>query len=94
MECLTLGLSRGMNGVTLAIVALGTIQPEDSGAADRVPALNCVAKPKSLAVWACLGVNPLDMPRNPYGASEGKRSLLPTMPYLPQPHIIIFTSFI
>ena len=25
-------------------------------------------------LWACLGVNPLDMPRAPYQASEGKRS--------------------
>ena len=24
--------------------------------------------------WACLGVYPLDMPRTPYRASEGKRS--------------------
>ena len=30
---LTLGLSRGMNGVTLPIVILGTIRPEDSRAA-------------------------------------------------------------
>ena len=29
---MTLGLSRGMNGVTLPIVTLGTIRPEDSGA--------------------------------------------------------------
>ena len=26
------------------------------------------------AVWACLGVDPRDMPRTPYRASEGKRS--------------------
>ena len=26
------------------------------------------------AVWACLGVYPLDMPRTPYRASEGKLS--------------------
>ena len=25
-----------------------------------------IAKPKSLAVWSCLGVDPLDMPRTPY----------------------------
>ena len=25
-------------------------------------------------VWACLGADPLDMPRTPYRASEGKRS--------------------
>ena len=29
---------------------------------------------KSPAIWACLGVYPLDMPRTPYRASEGKRS--------------------
>ena len=29
---------------------------------------------KSPAVWAYLGVYPLDMPRTPYRASEGKRS--------------------
>ena len=28
---------------------------------------------KSPAVWACLGVDPLDMPRTPYRASKGKR---------------------
>ena len=33
VACLmTVGLSRGMNGVTLPIVTLGTIRPEDSGA--------------------------------------------------------------
>ena len=40
----------------------------------RVSSLNCTVKPKSPAVWACLGVDPLDMPRTPYRASEGKRS--------------------
>ena len=43
---------------------------EDTG----ISALNCTAKPKSPAVWACLGVDPLDMPRTPYRAREGKRS--------------------
>ena len=63
-------------GVIFPIVTLGTIRPEDSGAARnaRVSALNCTAKLKSPAVWACLGVDPLDMPRTPYRASEGKRS--------------------
>ena len=28
-----------------------------------MPALNCTAKPKSPTVWACLGVDPLDMHR-------------------------------
>ena len=32
---MTFGLSRGMNGVTLPIVTLGTIRPEDSGAAQN-----------------------------------------------------------
>ena len=63
---MTLGLSRRMNGFTLPIVTLGVMP--------RVSALNCTAKPKSLAVWACLGVDPLDMPRTPYRASEEKRS--------------------
>ena len=66
---LTLGLSGAMHGVTLPIVTLRTIRPEDSGAAR-----NSTTKPKSPAVWACLGVDPLDMPRTPYRASEGKRS--------------------
>ena len=69
--------STAMNRFTLAIVTLGTIRPEDSGAvrnATRVSALNCIAKPNSPAVWACLGVNPLDMPRAPYRVSEGKGS--------------------
>ena len=45
------------------IVTLGTIRPEDSAKGHSVPALNCIAKPKSPTVWPCLGVNPLDMPR-------------------------------
>ena len=39
-----------------------------------VSALNSTAKPKSPAVWACVGVDPLDMPKPPYRAREGKRS--------------------
>ena len=62
-------------GVILPIVTLGTIRPKDSGAkCHGVSALNCTAKPKSPAVWAYLGVDPLDMPRTPYRASGGKRS--------------------
>ena len=91
---LTLDLSRGMNVVTLPIVTLGTIRPEDSGAARNASALNCTAEPKSSAVWACLGVDLLDMLRTLYCASKGKRSQKPTMPYQPHPHITICTSFI
>ena len=32
IKCLTLGLSRGMNGATLNYGYSGTIRPEDSGA--------------------------------------------------------------
>ena len=64
-------------GVILPIATLGTIRPEDSGAAQkchRVSALNCTGKTQVSGVCACLGVCPLDMPRAPYRASEGKRS--------------------
>ena len=37
-----------------------------------IAALNCTAKPKSPAVSG--GRDPLDMPRTPHRASEGKRS--------------------
>ena len=30
---------------------------------------------KTSRIWACLGVNPLDMPRSPYWASEGKHTM-------------------
>ena len=57
----------------------------------RVSALNCTAKPKSPVVWACLGVDPLDMPRAPY--RENALSITHHAPS-PHPHIIICTSFI
>ena len=52
-----------------AIVTLGTVPPKDNWA-------------KSLDVWACLEVNPLDMPRTPHQASEGKHIQQHTMPYI------------
>ena len=42
-----------------AIVTLGTIRPQDSGA------VFYIAKVMSLTIWACLALNPLDMPRTP-----------------------------
>ena len=54
----------------LAIVTLRIIRPEDS----RAP---CEQKNESLDIRACLGVNPLDMVRTPYWASEGKHSTIP-----------------
>ena len=63
--------------VILPAVTLGTIRPEDSGAAQNATEFQhqiAQGKLKSPAVWACLGVYPVDMPRTPYRASEGKRS--------------------
>ena len=37
-------------------------------------------KVDSLDVWACLRVNPLDMPRTTYRASEGEHSQNPPCP--------------
>ena len=54
-----------------SIATLGTIQHEDIGA------VFC------LDVWACLGVNPLDMLKTPYWVGEEKYSQQPTMPYNP-----------
>ena len=47
------------------IFTLGTIRPEYSGA------VFCWKKPESQDFWACLGVNPLDISRTLYLASEG-----------------------
>ena len=71
-----IGISRGMNGVALSIVTPGEVQTEDSGAVRNasVSALNCIAQPKSPAILVCLGVDPLDMPKTPYQASEGNSS--------------------
>ena len=82
-ECLTLVLSREMNGVTLSIVTLGTIRPRD-----REPCF-VVKKPGRLGMV----VNPLDMPRTPYWASERKPSTTHHV-LSSHPHIIICTSFI
>ena len=38
----------------------------------RAQASNCTAKPESPAFWACLGVDPLDMPRTPYSGEQRK----------------------
>ena len=73
---LALGLLRGMHGVTLPIVTLGTIRPEDSGAARNATSFSIKLHSETQVsgrLGLCLGVNPLDMPRTPYRASEGKR---------------------
>ena len=68
---------------------------EDHNYGHSVAALNCTAKPKSPAVWACLGVNPLDMnPRNPLSGEWKKTLLILHNALSPHPHIIICTSFI
>ena len=45
--------------------------------------IQLLAKPKSLAVWAYLGVKPLDMPRTPYRASEENALNNPPCPFTP-----------
>ena len=60
-----------MNGVTLPIVTLGTIQIAELR--DLPRSFNIKLHSES-QVSGCLGVDPLDMPRTPYRASEGKRS--------------------
>ena len=55
-----------------ANTVLKTVQRH--GVYSAVDGTVCTAKLKSPAVWACLEVYPLDMPRTPYRASEGKRS--------------------
>ena len=76
VECLTLCLTHGMKGVTLSYCYSGDYPTQSSGA---------VFEPynESLDVWACLGVNPLDIPRTQNWASEGKHSQKPTMLYHP-----------
>ena len=66
-------------GVILPIVTLGTIRPRIARLRKmtRSFSINCTAKPKSLAVWACLGVDPLDMPRTP-SSGEWRKTLLTT----------------
>ena len=51
------------------------IPPLNSGA-KAFSALYCKAKPQFPTNWACLGVNPLDLPRTPYWTSKGKHSTL------------------
>ena len=65
-----------------AIVTLGTIRHKDSGSTFKQ------------GVWACLRVNPLDMPRTPYRVSEGKHSTTANHALLPHPHPIKCKSFI
>ena len=61
-----------MNGVTLSYCYSGDYPTR--GKRGRV-------LKESLDVWTCLGVNPLDMDRTPYWASERKHSQPPTMPH-------------
>ena len=60
-------------GVILPIVILGTIRPEDSGAARNATEFS-IKLHSETQVSGRLGVYPLDMPRTPYQASKGKRS--------------------
>ena len=66
---MTLGLSRGMNGVTLLIVTLGTIRN-----ATEFQHYIAQRNPGQTGRLGMSGVDTLDVPRTPYRASEGKRS--------------------
>ena len=68
--CLTLGLSWGMNGISLPIVTLGTIRPDDK----EMPRGFSIKLHSETQMSARLGVDPLDMPRTPYRVSEGRHS--------------------
>ena len=85
IECLTLGLSRGMKKVTLSYCYSGNYPTQGYAKSNGVSALNCIANPKSPTVWACLGVNPLDIPRKTLSITHHALS--------PHPHVIICTSF-
>ena len=70
---MTLGLSRGMNGVTHPIVTLETIRPEDSGAAQSF-SIKLHSETQVSSHLGMSGGRSPDMPRTPYRASEGKSS--------------------
>ena len=74
INCLTLGLSCGMNEGTLNYCSSGHYRTRRWQSFPRrhsVSALNCLTRVKSPTAWACLGVNPLDITRTIYTASEG-----------------------
>ena len=78
IECLTLCLTRGINGVTLSYSYSGN--SSDPTVAE--PLLNKLKR----SLWTsghAWGLNPLDMPRTPYWASEGKHSQDPPCPITP-----------
>ena len=68
----------------LAIVTLGTIQPDDSGATFE-------QKNEFPDVWACLVVNPLDMHRTPYWVIEGNTRNKPPRPITSPSHHYLYT---
>ena len=79
--CLTLGLSCGMNGVTQRelpfLSLLWGISDLRIAELCEMPWSFSIKLHSKTQVSGCLGmsgVDPLDMPRTPYRASEGKRS--------------------
>ena len=58
--------------VILPIVTLGTIRPEDTELCE-MPRSFTIELHSETRVSGYMGVDPLDMPRTPYLASEGKR---------------------
>ena len=49
----------------------------------KVSALNCTAKPKSPAIWACLGVDPQTCPEPLIGRAKEKALNNPPCPITP-----------
>ena len=70
IECYTLYVSCGMTGVTLRYCYSGDYPTQ--GISEL-----CFLGKNSLDAWVCLGLNPLDMPRTPYWASDGNHSHIP-----------------
>ena len=72
-----LGVEQYCASASDPLLTLTVVVNFDGGAGtDSIPTnrTSYRVKLKSPAVWACLGVYPLDMPKTPYRASEGKHS--------------------
>ena len=93
---LTLGLSRGMDGVILPIVTLGTIRPEIAGLRER-PRSCSIELHSETQVSGRLGMSGGRSPRhaqNPLSDEQRKMLSITHHAPSPHPHIIICTSFI
>ena len=71
---MTLGLSRGMNGVTLPIVTLGTIRPEDSETAQNATEFQHLKLHSETQVSGMSGGRSPRHAQNPRSGERGKQS--------------------